>query len=68
MNLMLCTHMQRLKEEYAPWLVPMHCMAHRVNLVSKCLSGCDIMELLEFVQAKVYTYFSHRCGSAVGAF
>ena len=52
--------MQRLKETHAPWLLPMHCMAHRVNLVSGGLSDCSLMVKLEYAHAKIYTYFSHR--------
>ncbi|KAF5833715.1 hypothetical protein DUNSADRAFT_9913 [Dunaliella salina] len=51
--------LQRIQASHAPWVLPMHCMGHRVNLVSCGLSNVGLMVKLEYMQSKVFTYFSH---------
>lgn len=55
--------LQRIKATYAPWALPMHCMAHRVNLAaSGNLAKNGLIVKLQHVCEKVFAYFAHRYG------
>lgn len=47
-----------LATQHAPWCVPTHCFAHRVNLVAKVLSQCELFQSIEDVLKDTYSIFS----------
>jgi hypothetical protein len=44
--------------KYAPFMVGIHCMAHRTNLASKVLSKIKLVRKVEYLVQDVYTYFA----------
>jgi hypothetical protein len=49
---------QQLKEHDAPFMLGMHCMAHRTNLAVEPLSNLPVVSKLETLCQELYTYFS----------
>ena len=48
----------RLKEQSAPFMMAVHCMAHWMNLVVQPLSNLPIVAKLESLCQAMYSYFS----------
>jgi len=51
----LCIHLQT---SVAPYMIPIHCMAHRLNLAYKIVSTHICMAKVEELIDEVYAYFS----------
>jgi hypothetical protein len=49
---------QRLKEGFAPFVIPMHDFAHRTNLAVEALSGLPVVQKLETLCKSLHVYFS----------
>jgi hypothetical protein len=49
---------QRLKEGYAPYVIPVHDFAHRTNLAVEALSGLPVVQKLESLCKALHSYFS----------
>jgi hypothetical protein len=49
---------QRLKEGFAPFVIPVHDFAHRTNLVVEALSGLPVLQKLETLCKSLHAYFS----------
>ncbi|CAM6083703.1 unnamed protein product [Calypogeia fissa] len=50
--------MAQLRQGYAPYLMGIHCFAHRTKLAVKTLSKLSIVEKLEDLCQAMYAYFS----------
>jgi len=46
-----------LKEEYAPFMIGVHCVAHYCNLAFKALSSLGIFEDIENLLVVTHAYF-----------
>jgi hypothetical protein len=49
---------QRLKEGYAPYVIPVHDFAHQTNLAVEALSGLPVVKKLESLCKSLHAYFS----------
>jgi hypothetical protein len=49
---------QQLKQKDAPFMIGVHCMAHRTNLVVEPLSNLPMVEKLETLCQALYNYFT----------
>jgi hypothetical protein len=50
----------QLKEYNAPFMIGVHCMNHRTNLVVQTLSKMGIVIKIKDVLQSLYAYFSHN--------
>jgi hypothetical protein len=49
----------QLKMKHAPFLISVHCFAHRLNLAYKSLSSMGVMPGIESLLSSTYGYFAH---------
>jgi hypothetical protein len=48
---------QQLKDQEAPFMLGVYCMAHRTNLVVEPLSNLPVVSKLETLRQALYSYF-----------
>jgi hypothetical protein len=50
---------KQMREKYAPFVLGVHCCAHKLNLCAKSLSNLGVMHALEDVLQASHGYFAH---------
>jgi hypothetical protein len=53
-----CGVTQQLKDQEAPFMLGIHCMAHRTNLAVEPLSNLPVVSKLETLCQAIYSYFN----------
>ncbi len=49
-----------LMHNHAPFVIGVHCMAHRTNLIVRTLKGLNLVKKIEYVISSMYNYFIHN--------
>ncbi len=47
----------QLKEKFSPYMLGVHCVAHRTNLVIQTLSKLPLVSKIETMLQSIYTYY-----------